>query len=868
MITRKIRQINYSVLFIMFLICSSFYGYDQNVYHTGLLFNASPTPKEQRTSLNITPNQSLDFRKKMVLNFDISFWNPNQYGYVFRISNREGHTIDLVYIPKRDNSSCFDLVLNQSKTGIRIGLPREQLIRNRWFNFDLAIDFTNGEFIIQFNQQTYKTINKSFINKQKLNIFFGANQKAKTPITDVPRMAIRNIKICDQNGKMRYNWLLNEAAGNYARNLGGGQSAIVEHPHWLINNHFYWTRQNSFTTGINPGIAMDKHSSNIVFLDQQKLYEYDIIHHNIKETTLKNRDPFYGGANRSVYVPEEDKIYIFKGFPDQYAILDLKTKTWETKNIRNKQNSYTHPTVFYDSFKKRITSIGGYSDFSYKNQISCLEPTQNQWQKRSFYGDQLLPRYFGAVGESRHTGQYYIFGGYGNSSGKQELGSQCLYDLYILNSTNSSINRKWTLPSPEENFIPASDLVVETDESNIYTLGYPPFLNSTLLRLYRLSVKQPSSTLVSDTIHYNFDEEKSKARLFFCEKTHEFIAIVSQSINNNRSRVSIYTLLYPPVNKQEIESAYNTIDSLNKFPAQVYWLVLAFIPFAILLFIYLFIVIIKSDSKNKEKLQDGNLLHIIKDSNSSSKLIVSNPPVKNAIYLWGEFKAFDRNGNNISSRFTLKLKQIFTVTLLYNAINKEGIQSQSLNNILWPYHTPQSAKNNRSVNVKKLREVLSEFDGIELLFENNHWKLNFTETFCDVNYVLQIIKKDENTISRNKVLEILYLLNKGIFLDNMDSSAFESLTTALMSIIQDFLSSLAISVKQQNDPELLLLIAQAGLMQDPINEEGIRLKIDALIRLKKHTQARTEYDNFCQDYKVLYGVAYTKSFHDFSQHTV
>ncbi len=57
--------------------------------------------------------------------------------------------------------------------------------------------------------------------------------------------------------------------------------------------------------------------------------------------------------------------------------------------------------------------------------------------------------------------------------------------------------------------------------------------------------------------------------------------------------------------------------------------------------------------------------------------------------------------------------------------------------MLWPDKEGEKLKNSRGVTINNLRKVLSELDGIELIYENGYYRLTHTpELHCDyINFV-------------------------------------------------------------------------------------------------------------------------------------
>src|SRR5674476_1545259 len=83
----------------------------------------------------------------------------------------------------------------------------------------------------------------------------------------------------------------------------------------------------------------------------------------------------------------------------------------------------------------------------------------------------------------------------------------------------------------------------------LYVLGFPPFLNGTYLKLFRISLENAGYSVVSDTIHFYFDEERSKASLFFFRKTQEYFAVIKTQAGRDSANYKNFSLNYPPVNR-------------------------------------------------------------------------------------------------------------------------------------------------------------------------------------------------------------------------------------------------------------------------------------------------------------------------------
>ena len=79
---------------------------------------------------------------------------------------------------------------------------------------------------------------------------------------------------------------------------------------------------------------------------------------------------------------------------------------------------------------------------------------------------------------------------------------------------------------------------------------------------------------------------------------------------------------------------------------------------------------------------------------------------KNYIRLFGDFLVLDRNGNDITSRFSPKVKQLFMAILVNSGYENSGITSTDLTKKLWGQDMAKNLDNVRGVTTSKLRGII------------------------------------------------------------------------------------------------------------------------------------------------------------------
>ena len=858
---------NQSVIFcgLIFLVLVANKTFSQNLFHSGLLFTAAPSAKEKRTSLDLTANSLFNARNKFNLEFDFAIWNRDQFGYIFRIFDKEHHNIDLVFIPESSTLAVLKLVINEQLTTINIPLAENKLVRNNWLHLNLTFDLEHGKVQCEMGDQTFMDDHVDLNGFRRLNICFGANRSIYFPTTDVPRMAIRDIRIEDYNKKSRHNWLLNEADGSKASDLVGNLTAQITNPTWLINNHFFWTKKDELRLEASSGIAFDTAQNRILFIGKRKIVSYDIVTSEIAEQKVNNVKPSSLKSETFYYDSPEKKIFCMSTVPNQIYVYDDTNNEWGKGPASSETSQSDNSTFFVNDQTGDAYSLGGYHNYKYYDFLMHYSFIDKNWRQVFLKGDKLVPRSYPAVAKTNRPGEYLIFGGYGNASGQQELGPQCLYDLYYLNLNDSVLEKKWNIENVAENFIPMGSTTVPEQTPALYILGFPPFLNGTYLKLYRISLEKPGYSSVSDTMHFYFDEERSKASLSYFNKTREFFAVIKTPFSNDSSSYKIFTLNYPPINRSMLSITFKTVlSNPGNWITKVFWLMGGLS----ILFVYLLFFLLRKLHMAEESLEDEEKLNSLvndklpqRTENPDKRLV--ELPRKNAIYLFGEFRVYDHEGSEISNRYTTKLKQLFLSVLLLGT-DEKGITNEKLNSIHWTYHSPESAKNNRNVNFKKLRDLLAGLKGVQIIHYDGSWilKLN-NEVFCVYHFLLKKMRGNFQPLTRVEFEKIILILAQGIFVSDERTPWLDPFNSHFLTSLLNYLFLLADSFEKEKNPEAIYRIADIILKSDPLNEEAFKLKIEALIQLKNHNQAFFDYTYFTKGYEKMYGIQFPMSFKSF-----
>ncbi len=246
----------------------------------------------------------------------------------------------------------------------------------------------------------------------------------------------------------------------------------------------------------------------------------------------------------------------------------------------------------------------------------------------------------------------------------------------------------------------------------------------------------------------------------------------------------------------------------------------------------------------------------------SIKTLNVQKPETNYIQLFGDFKVLDKNGNNISTQFTPKLKQLFLIILIYSQRNKNGISTKELTDILWMGHSSQSAKNSRGVTIRKLRLILEALDAVQINFHIDRWSMSFSDNvYCDYVECMKILKQ-EKIHDTDFNLKFYNIIQEGELFKSESYDWLDDFKGFVGNNIVDILMKFINELNLENDSELIMKLAERMLETDPINEQALAFKLKVLIRQNNYNLARFTFDRFCILYEELYGEKFDQKFEE------
>ncbi|MHA7830255.1 MAG: hypothetical protein ACX93O_04090 [Flagellimonas sp.] len=815
----------------------------------GLFFFSHEVKPEDRTSLNLTPNEPLHFENGISIEFEARFRDKDGYfGNIVNLIGNDEVRIGLVCNTNKIDISSeeanFWLVLNDSilMSFEWSDIPNGTL--NEWMDFTITLDHANSNITLTINgEQTSKRI-PDIQKFRDFKIIFGKIPINEVYNTDVAPMAIKQIKISDGDDEIKRHWTLGKhTQGEKVYDELYRHIAIVENPKWIIDQHVFWKKTDNFHFENLIGITEDVQGERIFFIDTKAVYVYSLKNKGI-DTLAYTGNPYPCLENTVVYNPYKNELWSYSFDENVLNKFDFTNSKWSLDTPDCPEPSLWHHGKIISPRDSSLITFGGYGFFRYKSDIKNFNERLEQWNGLDIR-DSIGPRHLNAVGALDES-SFLVYGGYGSKSGRQVANVIYYYDLYSVDFSDFSVRKLWErdslLSGPT---VPVESMVVNSGLNSFYTLLYDNTNYRTNLKLARIGINEFDVTVYHDSIPYRFVDTKSNAGLFLDKDRLKLYSYTS-----NDGEVALHSLSYPPILASEV---FQDEPDITVFQTSVRIIIGIFVAGLI------FGAFLWYKKHHRAKSYGRELGSEMEQKEELASKFTYEKCKRSAIYVFGGFQVFDKDGIDVTAHFTPTLKQLFLLILLYDSKNEKGISSNKLAELLWSDKIGESARNNRNVNISKLRIVLERIGNINLSNHNTYWKIEMgNDIFCDYTYLFDNLDQLSG-LSESEVYKFLRTISVGEVCPDIETEWMDEFKRDIENRLIDGLEELS---KKLKDSSLQILLADTILKFAPLNEEAISLKCSTLFNLGKKGLAKKAYDNFCNEYYSMLDTKYDITFKD------
>jgi DNA-binding SARP family transcriptional activator len=826
-----------------------------NAQEYGLGFAGQPNSKDRRTQLNLFPESYFSFNNTFELSFQLRIRDERftPFGYVFRIVDINDNNVDLIFNGPR--SSTLQVVYGNTLTSISVPFTDSTIYKD-WNTVSLR--FNLKEQSVQLITPDTILTEYGIQLTDRIKIFFGRNTFNPVQTTDVPTMDVKNIQIRKRNRTVHH-FPLDELEGNRVHDLMSVHTAMVQNPMWILPKYHNW--QEHFSTildGFAP-VCFDPRKENVYMVGDEQMKIFSVIKDSIQTIAYATRFQGLNTGSQLVYDTINNRLLCYNLAIRTVFYFDFKALRWKEifDGPDNPYRLWFH-NKYYANSDSLLYIFGGYSQHTYSNLVLRYDFVAHRWDTIPTSGDVFHPRMHAALGFLEDT--IYILGGFGSTAGDQVVNPRHYTDLLAFSLEENRFIKKYDFEAPTDDIDFAHSMVFDRHERSFYVLATSIFQYESYLQLVKGSLTGSELKSMGNKIPYLFHNENSFSDLYFSRSSGQLIAVTSLADRDKNETVfKVYTIAFPPHPTLEKRLTGKELLRTNS------WIIVIMILAAILLVIAGIWIYKRKQPVNQvsakphsEPAQEGSDRSLTKHT--------SRKKSPNSILFFGGFQVINKNGEDITRKFSPLMKELFLLIFLYSVKGK-GISVPRLTELLWFPMDAKSAKNNRAVNIAKLKHLLSEIDSCELTRKTEYWQILFDDSVVYSDYFEYYNLTNETDLMSVEDLEkLLGIVKAGSLLGNATYEWLDEFKLECSNRITDVLINYLERETTPVEPELMVRIADAILIFDIMHEEAISIKCRALTALGKHSLAKEIFNKFTRDYQSLYDEPYERSFTDIIKH--
>lgn len=837
-----------------------------SLYDYGLSLKSHSVPGIERTTLYLDDNQPFSIKNDFIISFQMYVRaNEHDFGTILHLHTNTNQFIRFSFVAGEERHFPA-LVLNEGIININSPIERE-----KWLDVSLHLRLKDNVIEIDYDNKKISAM-APLQGVKSVTALFG---QMKEYLSDVAPIDLRNVTIT-QDGKQIREWKLWKHNDTVCYDEIEGAVARAIHPVWLIDNHIEWKLVHQAKIPGKLDVAFNAREALFYLVRSQSI---DVLDENgtlQKEIAIRGGYPAVEFPNHLLYDTLSNKLvsyYPKKGITSRFS---FDTERWSNE-IRNTEeaSNYNHARTF-NPVDSSFYFFGGYGFYQYRNDLYRMKYSTNQIEQVE-YERPLYPRYSAAmaiVGD-----ELYIFGGRGNKYGKQELSSHYYWGLCAINLKNKQSRIVWQKNQPqEEGTIMASTMYFEPSDSSFYAVS----TNKGGV-LWKISMKDSVYSEVSKPIYNESTYQDSDFSLYTSPSHGKLFLVLDKILSNHTHELAIYSINMPLVNEVDIRQSTAGESINNRWYLYAIGILLLLVLAGFVLYRF------KYNGKNKKapatkKGTEKTVATTGKVQSQSDVPESKTIPKKEwmqesetiftetvnyydrsraSISLLGCFNVRDKDGNDITSNFTPRLKHLLILLILYTEKNAQGILASKTTEILWPEKEETAARNNRNVNLRKLRVLLESIGDMEVMIENNFLRIKWgTGVFCDYHTLITCTKQFEQEKSEELLNRILEILLYGPLLPNTILDWLDDFKDDYSSYSIDLLKNLLDIEISRNHQDMIIRLADIMFLHDPLNEEALAAKCSVLVTQGKKGIARNLYDRFCKEYHDSMGETYKVPFAD------
>ena len=830
-------RICYIFLVMHFILFTDTYG---STHNNGLIFDAS----NNNSTLVLTGNDFTSLSAGFKIEFHFFIYPESKYGSLFKLYEKDEPLVDFSFYPMPRNGGRLTLRLEDTGQLLTFDLNQHELSRNAWQRFELSYIPATQTILLKLNNKS-KVIQEvyNFIQKNGSLHFGHSPAKSEAPFSSA-HFAIKNLSIFSIDGRLKHFYPLEKNRRNKVIDLTGNQHLNVKNPQWVEDLHNRWTEDfktysNKATSGTFSAMNQETYlfTGEVLSVVSADNFQQKIIPviKRLKSTSF-----------HLILNEKRDQLYCFNSNWNELIYFDLTDFSQTFYSIKNNLPEANQTIGFYHTISKAPMVLIGSKDHTFSGYFYSLDLKHQVWKIIPLNEELLMD---GPIAYHLSTNQRKLHVLSSTKNESPDLNKYNFLEIDLISFTHKTLAAFESSNILQDRGRLSKNLISPAHNHDFYLFqqvadsSFLIKLDATSSEMERIPVSFPDNNMAPQCLSFN-------------PRTQE-LTCIAHGISTNQT--GIYTINFPPA---------TLLSNPNKISGSLIekWIYVALIC---LLVYIIFLLIITTNRKRKlrelMKQPHEHVAHLQeRDHVTPKKGITHTPPVTtskpSSIELLGDYQLFNQNHKRVNESFTSFLEEFFLFLLISSVFNNgKGITSEEINQAFWPYHDAKSARNNRGVNISRLRRILAEIEGIELIFDKNQYQLIISESFdIDLQAFLTLAQsvRSKQDISSNELKNINQLINKGPLLNHLTTSWLDPYREQFELLLSQLLEVIVISAALKEQLNAVLNFCQLVLIHDKLNETALQLILFIHGNQQKKDLQRQVYQSFSRNYNEVMGESY------------
>ena len=623
------------------------------IFSTGLFLNPYPS--------NYFKTKKIDLRDSLIAQVDLRLWFPDVSSQLIQLNGNDKSLIKLIYEPFH-NDEKGAIVFNMKNQNFSFSFPLDKinisrinphLIKFKIKNDPSQISIFYNDSLIKVNllKKKYENFSISTVSETqslqhtfeikniKVESWYGLkSRKINLDLENNFKKLNDKYFITNFNKNTHQNGIINILKRSFFKNeflmpIYGEKKYIINNDENIYIGNYY----------DKPYQVLYKSNSSKLIDFSSKKYKFFHLTGSDRPTSF-----FYVGGS-SLFPIEKEKKIIKKDF----------------------DTNYHSSSTFNDPSGDGFFMVGGYGQYTFKNDIREYDFDQNKWKNIEYTSNDTFDYRNGAIVTPKDNKSVFIYGTAGNKNGHQKFGKNKLNDLWEYNIKSKSLTKL------KENVFPISNIPDPSYIDAIYAKEKLFFFSlenkfnkesDNLLNIWTVSLDDTNQAILKETLSIKFDLVSSSLRY---DENNNMLTFLQKDIVDDKTHIYTSAIILPIV---------KNLNGVN-FQNIISYMILGILFTIIIFYLYYH----KSHNKTDSITQNGIEIKTL------------NPL---QVFLDGKILDFDQ-----SERPGI-IKELFLC--IVNS-NEQKVNHDVLKNKIWPDVQDKSFVNSLNVSLSNLRKLLGPY---------------------------------------------------------------------------------------------------------------------------------------------------------------